>query len=306
MRYAAVDELGRPHQAHAFHRPCPASVTTSSSLSHRRTQHNGSHSARQLEALFAWRHLVVDLTRAELRRENARLILGSLWWIADPLLQMAVYTLLVTIILARPQPDYALFILAALIPWKGITMAIASGSTAITGNERIVRQLAFPRIVLPVARLGAQMWRLFVALAVMVVVMLVFWPGRVSLQLLWLPALAIVQLVLLLPLVIALSAATVFVRDLTNLLRHILRFGLYLSPVLYSVEQVAERVPPPVTLLYQLNPATPLLEAYRDLAYDGVTPSVTDLFLPLGLGLILTVPALAWFGRVERRLGKLL
>lgn len=267
---------------------------------------SGPSSGDQLAGLFAWRQLVVDLTRAELRRENARLILGSLWWIADPLLQMGVYTLLVSVILARPQPDYALFILAALIPWKGISASITSGSTAVTGNERIVRQLLFPRIVLPVARLTAQLWRLLIAVLVMVAMMLVFWPTRVSEQLVWLPALAAVEVVFLLPFVIALSAATVFVRDLTNLLRHVMRFGLYLSPVLYSVEQVIDRVPAPVTFIYQFNPAVPLLEAFRDVVYRGVPPQVVDLFLPLGVGLALLVPALAWFGRVERRLGKLL
>jgi len=267
---------------------------------------NGSNAADQLAGLFAWRQLVVDLTRAELRRENARLILGSLWWIADPLLQMGVYTLLVSVILARPQPDYALFILAALIPWKGLSASITSGSTAVTGNERIVRQLVFPRIVLPAARLTAQLWRLLIAVLAMVGMMLVFWPDRASTQLAWLPALVLVEVVFLLPFVIALSAATVFVRDLTNLLRHVMRFGLYLSPVLYSVEQVIDRVPPPVTFIYQFNPAVPLLEAYRDVVYRGVPPQITDLFLPLGVGLVLLVPALAWFGRVERRLGKLL
>jgi ABC-type polysaccharide/polyol phosphate export permease len=219
---------------------------------------------------------------------------------------MAVYTLLVSVIFARPQPDYALFILAALVPWKAIAASITSGSTAVTGNERVVRQIIFPRVVLPVARLGAQLWRLLIAIGVMVALMLVLWPDRVSVQLLWLPVLALVEVVLLLPFVIFLSAATVLVRDLTNVLRHVVRFGLYLSPVLYSVEQVMDRVPPPVQLLYQLNPAVPLLEAFRDVAYRGAAPSMVDLFLPLGVGLLLMLPALAWFGRVERRLGKLL
>jgi ABC-type polysaccharide/polyol phosphate export permease len=260
----------------------------------------------QLVRLLRWRHLVADLARAELKRENARLVLGGLWWVADPLLQMAIYTLLVSVVFARTLPDYPLFILAALIPWKGLAASVGSGCTAITGNERIVRQIAFPRIVLPVARLMAQLWRLGIALVVMIVLIALIWPDRLSPALIWLPVLALVEVILLAPFVILLSAATVFVRDLANLMRHVMRFALYLSPVLYATEDLVRRLPEPVGVAYALNPIAILLEAYRDVAYHGVDPSVISLLVPVGTGLLLLVPALAWFGRSESRIGKAL
>jgi ABC-type polysaccharide/polyol phosphate export permease len=260
----------------------------------------------QLVRLLRWRHLVADLARAELKRENARLVLGGLWWVADPLLQMAIYTLLVSVVFARTLPDYPLFILAALIPWKGLAASVGSGCTAITGNERIVRQIAFPRIVLPVARLMAQLWRLGIALVVMIVLIALIWPDRLSPALIWLPVLALVEVILLAPFVILLSAATVFVRDLANLMRHVMRFALYLSPVLYATEDLVRRLPEPVGVAYALNPIAILLEAYRDVAYHGVDPSVISLLVPVATGLLLLVPALAWFGRSESRIGKAL
>jgi ABC-type polysaccharide/polyol phosphate export permease len=263
-------------------------------------------SGLQLVRLFAWRHLVIDLARAELRRENARLVFGALWWVADPLLQMIVYTILVSVVFARTLPDYPIFVLGALMAWKGFSASVSTGCTAITGNERVVRQLAFPRIVLPVARLAAQLWRLAVALVVMVVLMVLVWPERVSPALVWLPILAVVEIAFLLPFVIALSAATVFVRDLANLTRHLMRLALYLSPVLYGLDQLLVRVPEPVAVFYQLNPVALLLEAYRDVAYHGTAPATTSLLLPVGVAFLLLPPALAWFGRVERHFGKLL
>lgn len=265
-----------------------------------------SRAGRQFADLVAWRHLVVELARAELRRENARLVLGNLWWIADPLLQMVVYTILVSVIFDRTLPDYPLFVLGALIAWKAVAMSISSGCTAITGNERVVRQLTFPRVVLPVARLLAQLWRLVVALFVLVVMQAILWPDRLSPAVAWLPILAFVEIVLLLPVAIALSAATVFVRDLANLMRHVTRLGLYLSPVLYGLDQFVDRVPEPVAAAYRLNPVALLLEAYRDVTYHAVAPSASSLLLPFGLGLTLLPLSLAWFALVERRFGKAL
>lgn len=265
-----------------------------------------SRAGLQFTDLVSWRHLVVDLARAELRRENARLVLGDLWWIADPLLQMVVYTILVSVIFERTLPDYPLFVLGALIAWKAVSTSVSTGCTAIIGNERVVRQLAFPRIVLPAARLLAQLWRLSIALIVLVVLVAVLWPDRLSPALAWLPILALVQMIFLLPFAILLSAATVFVRDLANLMRHLMRLGLYLSPVLYGLDQFVERVPEPVGVAYQFNPVALLLEAYRDVAYHGTAPAASSLLLPIGIGLILLPLALSWFDRVERHFGKAL
>jgi ABC-type polysaccharide/polyol phosphate export permease len=161
-------------------------------------------------------------------------------------------------------------------------------------------------VVLPVARLGAQLWRLVVALVVMLVLMLALWPARISPNLLWLPVLVVVQTVLLLPFVVALSAAAVFVRDLPNIMRHVMRLALYLSPVLYSLDQLVDRIPRPIGAMYQLNPIALLIEGYRDIAYHATAPRAVAMLLPLGVGLVLLPPALAWFAHVERRFGKLL
>jgi ABC-type polysaccharide/polyol phosphate export permease len=260
----------------------------------------------QAVMLARWRHLVVDLARAELKRENARLVLGGLWWVADPLLQMAIYTLLVSVVFARTLPDYPLFLLAALIPWKGLAASIGTGCTAVTGNERIVRQIAFPRLVLPVARLLAQLWRLAIALVVLMVLLMIVWPERVSVSLAWLPLLMVVQMVFMAPFVIALAAATVYVRDLANLMRHVMRFALYLSPVLYASEMLISRVPEPIGLAYQFNPIAMLLEAYRDVTYHGIAPPLLSLVVPTIVGLVLLAPALSWFGRSEAGFGKAL
>jgi lipopolysaccharide transport system permease protein len=263
-----------------------------------------AHSGAAVLELGEWRHLVSQLVRAELRRENARLHLGALWWVADPLLQMLVYTVLVSVIFARTLPDYPLFVLAALVPWKGLATTVTTGATAIIGNERVVKQVAFPRIVLPVARALAQAWHLAIALIVMIVLMFLVWPERVTGSLVWLPVIVAVQIILTLPIAIFLSCATVFFRDLANLMRHALRLALYVSPVLYGLDQALSRLPPPVADVYRLNPVAALLEAYRQVAYEGSPPNLEYLLLPLGLGLVLLGPAMAWFHACERRFGK--
>jgi ABC-type polysaccharide/polyol phosphate export permease len=85
-----------------------------------------------------------------------------------------------------------------------------------------------------------------------------------------------------------------------------MRLALYVSPVLYSIDQFTERVPDWLATMYELNPLALLLEGFRDAAYNGVAPSPLSIVLPLAVGVLLLPVALAWFGRVEPRFGKAL
>jgi lipopolysaccharide transport system permease protein len=252
------------------------------------------------------RYLVVRIAVAELRRDGAGLLLGEVWWIADPLIQMLIYTLLVGVIWVRPLPDYPLFVLAPLVAWKWLSATVIGASSAVTGNERLVRQVPFPRLVLPVARVMAETWRFGLGLLVLIALETVLWFDHLSWSLAWLPALLGVQLVLMLPVAIAASAATVFVRDVPNLARHVLRLGLYLSPVLYGMSQMSDRLPGPLAVLYALNPVTALLEGYRNVVFEGTPPNPVSLLMPLGVGLALIGPAIAWFRSLEPRFAKVL
>ena len=73
-----------------------------------------------------WR-LIRYLVRADLKRTGADTLLGNVWWILDPLLQMVVYVVLVTVIFQKSMPDYPLFIFSAILPWKWFSTAISDG-----------------------------------------------------------------------------------------------------------------------------------------------------------------------------------
>ena len=50
-----------------------------------------------------------------------------------------------------PLPDYPLFILSAILPWKWFESAVKDGVTSIVSRERLIKQIYFPKLVLPVA-----------------------------------------------------------------------------------------------------------------------------------------------------------
>jgi ABC-type polysaccharide/polyol phosphate export permease len=88
--------------------------------------------AEGIREAFARRRLIRYLVLADLKKKGADTLLGNVWWVLDPLLQMLVYVVLVTVIFAKTRPDYPLFIFAANLPWKWFTSSVAD-AMMVTG-----------------------------------------------------------------------------------------------------------------------------------------------------------------------------
>src|SRR6266567_247492 len=99
--------------------------------------------------IWSRRRLIGYLARADLKKKGADTIFGNLWWIIDPLLQMLVYVVLVDFIFHKSVADYPLFIFCAILPWKWFTSSVYDAVTSVVGQERLIKQIHFPKIILP-------------------------------------------------------------------------------------------------------------------------------------------------------------
>jgi ABC-type polysaccharide/polyol phosphate export permease len=254
--------------------------------------------------IWSRRRLARYLVEADLHKHGADTVLGNIWWFLDPLLQMLVYVILVAVIFQRATPDYPLFIFAAILPWKWFSSSINDSITSVTSRERIIKQVNFPKIVLPVASTTAGIASFAFGLVPMLGLMLVFYSDRISPFLLLLPTVAAVQLVFTLACAVFVAAANVFFRDIGNVARHILRVWFYLSPALYSIDDLSGN--PTLQSLMALNPWTALFESYRDLIYAGTWPEWGPLVILLGVSIILFGLAMVFFKRLEPAFAKVL
>jgi lipopolysaccharide transport system permease protein/teichoic acid transport system permease protein len=252
--------------------------------------------------LFSRRRLVRFMVGADLKRTHSDTIVGRLWWILDPLLQMAVYWLLVVLILNRDIPDYPLFLFAAILPWKWFSTTTNDATISITGHESIIRQLAFPKLVLPTASVVAGLVSFAFGLIALAFVYL-FFLDRLSLWVLVLPVVAAVQFLFTLAVAVLASAANAFYRDIQNVLRHVLRLWFYLSPALYSIDQIPNET---VQKILSLNPFAVILDSYRDITWGTTAPDWTGLAIVTVVSIVLLTVAIGVFKRVEPAFAKIL
>lgn len=254
------------------------------------------------------RRLIAYLVRADIRRKGADTLLGNVWWVVDPLLQMLVYVVLVAVIFVRPQEDYALFVFCAILPWKWFQSALQDGVGSVVGMERVIKQVNFPKLVLPFASVVAGVVSFAFGLIPLGALIAVAYADRASLWLLAIPLVAAVQLVFTLGLATALAAVNVFYRDAGNLARHFLRFWFYLSPGIYGAE-VIDRIGAELPIaggLMAVNPWATLFTAYRAVIYEGRAPDAAPLLAVLGGSVVLLLAAVLLFKRLEPSFAKVL
>lgn len=262
--------------------------------------------AEGFREIWTHRRLARYLVRADLKKHGSDTLLGNVWWILDPLLQMAVYVVLVSIIFRIDKPDYPLFVFAAILPWKWFSTAVNDGITSVTSRERIIKQVKFPKIVLPVAAAVGGVVNFLFGLIPLFGLMLLFYSDRFSAFVVLIPIIAAVQFVFSLATAIIVAAVNVFFRDIANVARHGLRLWFYLSPGLYALSDVGGRMDGLVGRVLSLNPWTPLFESYRAVVYHETFPDWFGLGALLLVSLVVLCGAMLFFKRLEPAFAKIL
>jgi ABC-type polysaccharide/polyol phosphate export permease len=267
--------------------------------------------------ILSRRRLVRYLVQADMKKRGSDTFLGNVWWVLDPLLQMTVYVILVSVIRSRSAPDFPLFIFAALLPWKWYHAVVNDATNAVVNKDKLIRQIAFPKLVLPVSAATAGVVGFAWGMVPLGLLMLFFLDRIQPIMLVWIPIIAVVQFVFTLGSAILVSAANVFFRDLGKAIGHGLRLWWFLSPGLYSLQDVRATAVvqdyPIIGTLVGFNPFAVLFEAYRGVIYggaDGISPPhppdvVSLLFLLAGSVAFLAI-AVVLFKRVEPEFAKVL
>jgi ABC-type polysaccharide/polyol phosphate export systems, permease component len=253
------------------------------------------------------RRLVRYLVQADIHKRGADTLLGNIWWVLDPLLQMLVYVVFVSIIAPRTTPAYPLFIFSAILPWKWFSASITDATTSIVRQDQLIKQIQFPKLVLPVAATTAGIVS-FAFGTIALGMLMVFFSDRITPYLLFIPVIAGVQFVFTLACSLLVAAGNVFFRDLGNVVGHILRLWWFLSPGLYSLANLDEigifKENKVLASLATANPFAILFEAYRTVIYGTPTapPNGPPNFASLAVLLVASFGFLAVTTVIFKRL----
>lgn len=261
-----------------------------------------------------WRHrqLLGLLVRRDVKARYKDSVLGLLWTLINPLVQLAVYYLVMGQILgaARGITDFAVYIFAGLTIYGLFSETLSGATGSIIGNSGLVKKVYVPREVFPLAATGSALFTFGVQLLVLLVASFTLGTPPLSWSLLYFfPSVALI-LVYGLAFGLLLSALNVYLRDVQYLTQVLLMLALWASPIVYAWTMVGDLVarfhlPAWILEVYTANPLTLSVLGFHR-AFWGAGTAVDfppDLLLRMGIafvvGLVLLFVCQRAFGRLQ-------
>jgi ABC-2 type transport system permease protein len=237
--------------------------------------------------LVAHREVLVNLVRKELKVKYTASVLGAVWSLLNPVMFLAVFSL-VAYVLGNLIPDFPVFLLSGLLAWNFLANALQAGARSVIDNANLVKKMAFPREILPLAAIGVALFDFLIQSAVLLLFIGISGHGF-RLPELWLYPLAIVViLVFTTALTFWVSALNVRYRDVGHLLGLALLVWFWATPIVYQGWLVQHKLETIQILglnawiLYLSNPVAVIALGFQRALYSIVRPADGgDPILPL-------------------------
>jgi ABC-2 type transport system permease protein len=266
---------------------------------------------RRARDVWRYRELLGNLVRKELKVKYKNSALGFAWSLLNPALYLVVFYVVFELILQNGIPDFAIFLLAGLLPWTLFSSSVAAATSSIVGNSALVNKVWFPREILPLAAIGAAFVNYLLQTVVLAAALIVFrYAPSAEYALVLVPALVAV-LVLLSAMALALAAINVYFRDTQHLVELLLLAWFWFTPIIYPYRYVSDRLEG-WTALFLLNPMVSIVIAFQRAIYNRtsengtqILPDESVLWYLRNVGIVLVgACGLLWFafwlfGRLE-------
>lgn len=247
------------------------------------------------QKIYQYRELLKTNVKKEIRGRYKNSILGVMWSFLNPLLQLAVYSIIFGALLAGGDKTYPIYICVALIPWTYFTTAITQASFTIIGNGDIIKKVYFPREILPISVITSGAVN-FIISTIIILAFVIFSGMGLSWYILLYPFVLLVQYILLLGIAFIVSSITVYFRDLEHIIGIILLAAFYGTPIVYKLEQL----PANLQIIMQLNPMTHIINGYRDIFYYHQMPNIKVLGILLAISVLITVIGYFIFKKLQK------
>jgi len=246
--------------------------------------------------------------RKELKVKYTASFLGAIWSVLNPIVFLAVFWF-VAVVLGNRVPDFPVFLVSGLLAWNVFSASLLSGSSAVIDNANLVKKVAFPREILPLASVGVALFDFVLQTGVLLVYIVVSGHG-IGPEAIALYPLALVTLIVFTTAITLWTAAVnVRYRDVGHLLNLGLLVWFWMTPIVYQAalvqQTIGDRAIAGVSSwhLYLANPLTPIVlgfqrALYGDPVQDGVQvlPDVSAAWQAGLLALVLTASFALLYG----------
>ena len=243
--------------------------------------HVGEHFARLRE----YSDLLYTLSAHRISVRYKQTSLGVIWAVLQPLLMMAIFTGVFSVLAKMPSDGapYALFAFTALLPWTFFSTSVTNGTNSLVTHTQLITKVYFPREILPITYLLAGLFDFVIGFVVLMAIMSWYHVALTAQAWNLLPIIGLLS-AWILAVSLVLAAIQVRFRDVGVALPVLVQVLMFASPIIYPLSVV----PAAWRTWYLLNPMAGIVSSFRDILIHRTAPDPD----PLRIALFVTAAAL--------------
>jgi len=245
---------------------------------------------KRIRELWRDREILANLARKELRVKYKSTALGVAWSMLNPLLYLVVFYVVFTVFLPNAIDNFPIYLLSGLLPWTLFSTGLSGSTTSILSGGNLVTKISFPRELLPLATIRAQLVNFGFQFMVLVGFLIAFGHPLIHRGVILLPLALGVLLLFIIAVGFATATWNVRYRDTGHVVELVLLMWFWSTPIVYAAKTVLDRLGSLGETLYLLNPLTNIVLAFQRGIYGGTSKEGRAGFE------LLPAPGLRWYG----------
>jgi lipopolysaccharide transport system permease protein len=259
-----------------------------------------------LQSIWRNRNLIRTMVRRDVLSRYSGSFGGAFWAVLNPLMLMLTYFFVFGVVMPHgtSRSAFALTFLAGMLPWLAFSEAVGRSPFIMVEHRGFIKKLVFPVETLPVNLVASGLVTEFFGIVLFAMALLLL-RGRLPITALYLPALAIPQILLTSGICWFLAALGVFVRDLAQINGYLLTIWFFLTPICYP-EANLKSLPPLALRIMTANPIYVLVRGYRSILLESKAPDWTALAWLTAASILVFLLGHAWFYKLRKSFADLI
>ncbi len=249
----------------------------------------------RIKEIMKYKELLFNLTKKELKLKYKNSVLGFFWSFLNPVVMLLVYTFAFKYVLKIQTENFAVFLLAGLLPWTFFQMSVQGNTFSLISNSALIKKVYFPREIIPLSLVFANFVNFLMTFIVLFISMFIF-KVKISIALITLPLVLLVFLMITIGLCLLLSSINVVYRDVSHFVEVLFMAWFYLTPIVFSFDLVPDNL----KIFTMLNPMTLVVETVRDCMIRGEMPRISYLVGMIAFGIIFMLIGHRVFRNIEK------
>jgi lipopolysaccharide transport system permease protein len=214
--------------------------------------------------LWRYRGLFYFLSWRDILVRYKQTVIGLSWALIRPLVTMVVLTFVFGLLAGFPSKGapYLILVGAGMLPWQFFASALGECSNSLVTNSTLVSKVYFPRLIVPTSSVIVSFVDFLVSAAILAGLM-VFFQYPLTWRILLLPLFVGVTFAAAVGAGLWFAALNVRYRDFRHIVPFVVQIGFFISPIGFDRGIIDEKLGPPWTFLYALNPMVGVIDGFR-------------------------------------------